>query len=535
MRTNKLLVATLLLLAFVLRWFNAAAISPYWEEVALGYDAYSIATTGRDHHGHPWPLAAFESFGDWKPSLYFYAAAATVKLFGLEVWAVRLPSLLAGVLIVLGVGALVRQLWPKAPASFYYLSLVVATISPWAITMSRAAWESNLATALILWGVVYFLHFVRGQKRRFLLLAVLLLSLSTYAYHAARLAAPLAGVLLVGFYLYTRKGRIDWRAALFAAVLAAGLLWPIAHSLTSSVGQQRIAETSIFHDLSVIERSNELRVRYQDQWWGYLISHRYLLFAVEIAGNVLDHFRLDYLFVSGDRNPRHSIQQVGQLYYLDGLLLVIGLCFLWRQRRRLLLWLLALWLVLLLPAALTTFTPHALRSLAALPIYLLLISVGAWQLLEWGRTKKALLLVVAGLYLAQFAYFYYHLQLTYPLAARHEWQYGYEEMVAQVAAVENQYQSIYITREQGRPAMYYFFYRQIDPRLVQAANATVSKDQGEFLEFKQLQFIDRAEQIERGRDHLLVAPPAFVAQQLDPNNYQLLSCTDQQVWCLYAQ
>jgi len=189
----------------------------------------------------------------------------------------------------------------------------------------------------------------------------------------------------------------------------------------------------------------------------------------------------------------------------------------------------------LLPAALTAFTPHALRSLAALPVYLLLISVGAWRLLEWGRTKKALLLVVAGLYFAQFAYFYYHLQLTYPLAARHEWQYGYEEMVAQLAAVENQYQSIYITREQGRPAMYYFFYRQIEPRLVQAANATASKDQGEFLEFKQLQFIDRAEQIDRGGAHLLVASPTFVAQQLDPNDYQLLSCTDQQVWCLYAQ
>ena len=36
--------------------------------------------------------------------------------------------------------------------------------------------------------------------------------------------------------------------------------------------------------------------------------------------------------------------------------------------------------------------------------------------------------------------------------------------------------------------MYYWFYTQTDPREVQAANDTVEKDQGEFLEFNNLKF-----------------------------------------------
>src|SRR3990172_3286399 len=83
--------------------------SPYWEEVALGYDAYSILLTGKDHHGNPWPIVAFESFGDWKPSGYFYALIPFIKVFGLSVFSVRLLSVLAGVGTIVGIGVLMRQ------------------------------------------------------------------------------------------------------------------------------------------------------------------------------------------------------------------------------------------------------------------------------------------------------------------------------------------------------------------------------------------------------------------------------------------
>ena len=83
-----------LILAAVLRFYHLDSNppSPYWEEAALGYDAYSILKTGKDFHGHSWPLIAFESFGDYKPSLYFYATVPSVAIFGLNTFAVRFPS-----------------------------------------------------------------------------------------------------------------------------------------------------------------------------------------------------------------------------------------------------------------------------------------------------------------------------------------------------------------------------------------------------------------------------------------------------------
>ena len=103
----------IILLAGTLRFYNLAdnPPAPYWEEAALGYDAYSILKTGKDFHGNNWPLVAFESFGDWKPSLYFYAVVPAVAGFGLNTFAVRFPSAAAGTLTVVLVYFLAKELF----------------------------------------------------------------------------------------------------------------------------------------------------------------------------------------------------------------------------------------------------------------------------------------------------------------------------------------------------------------------------------------------------------------------------------------
>src|SRR5690606_3054297 len=106
-----LLTVLILLVSLFLRVYQINQVPPaiYWEEAALGYDAYSLFKTGQDHHGNSWPILAVESFGDWKPAGYFYAAIPFIGVLGLNETAVRLPSALSGVLIVLGIGVLVKQ------------------------------------------------------------------------------------------------------------------------------------------------------------------------------------------------------------------------------------------------------------------------------------------------------------------------------------------------------------------------------------------------------------------------------------------
>ena len=500
MKKNKfwLLFVLIFILATCLRTFGLTKFPPslYWEEVALGYDAYSIFLTGKDHHGQPWPIVAFESFGDWKPALYFYTIVPFIKLLGLGTWAVRLPSILAGLVIVIETGVLAGLLVKKSNQDkFQLLVMLLTTISPWAIQFSRAGWEVNLATALILSGVVCFLKAmnkkkIARQKLVHLFLAGLLLALSMYAYHAARIIAPLLGLALGVIWLVQKR---SWKYLLVPTGIALILITPLLLSLGSSTTTQRFAETSLFSDSSLIEESNYRKQQAGNTMVSRVIYHRYLIFGKEILLNYLDHFNFDFLFISGDVNPRHSVQFMGTFYHLEVAFILLGIYALFNKKfkyRGLLIWWLA---VGIFPAALTKTTPHALRILPTLPIWMILIGLGIEQFLKIFKKHQRLLAIgITLVYLGEVTMFWRFYSQVYPQLYGSEWQSGYPELINQIEqeSLANPDKTIYVSRQMGRPAMYYWFYTQVDPRDVQAVNDIVEKDQGEFLEFKNIKFIN---------------------------------------------
>src|SRR5688500_14249166 len=114
MKKHIVLLILIILTAGVLRlWqLGATPISPNWDEVALGYDAYSIIQTGRDEYGNLFPVV-LRSFDDYKPALYAYLAIPPIATFGLNAFAVRLPSAIVGILAVLAVYFLVKELFKR--------------------------------------------------------------------------------------------------------------------------------------------------------------------------------------------------------------------------------------------------------------------------------------------------------------------------------------------------------------------------------------------------------------------------------------
>jgi 4-amino-4-deoxy-L-arabinose transferase-like glycosyltransferase len=322
--------------------------SLYWEEVALGYDAYSIAQTGRDHHGQSFPVVAFTSFGDYKPSGYFYAVVPFISLLGMNEWSVRLPSALAGISIVIGVGVLgsylAKKIWKedgKTPQQYaFLLGMLFSTFSPWLLQFSRGGWEVNLATAFLLWSVITALAaFERKVTRKKLLLlatATLLAALSMYVYHATRIIAPL---LIAALFV------MDWTAEqhlrqinvqllkkrllplLLPGILFVLLISPLLLSSKSTTTQQRFAETSIASDGEYVRESNEFRDLAGNSLASKIFAHRYLFLAKHVSQAFFNHFTLDFLVISGDANPRHSTGFTGILLLPDSIWLCIGSLF----------------------------------------------------------------------------------------------------------------------------------------------------------------------------------------------------------------
>ncbi|NCN45656.1 MAG: hypothetical protein COU63_03320 [Candidatus Pacebacteria bacterium CG10_big_fil_rev_8_21_14_0_10_36_11] len=539
------LIGIITFFAFAIRVFQLekSPPAPYWEEVALGYDAYSILKTGEDHHGNSWPIVAFESFGDWKPSGYFYALLPAIALFDLTVFAVRLPSVLAGTGIVFLIGWLIYQWLNNVNEKKRFLislsGMFLAAISPWLIQFSRAGWEVNLATFLILFGICTGWASVKNLKEKntsfiLILLALISMILSMYAYHAARVIAPVLGLFLGARYflstLKTEHSKIFLKTSILF-VIGLMLLTPLIKSWGSPVLSQRMAETTIFSNITIIEQSNYFIGLHENTWWAKLVYHRYFFYLRTIVEQFLVHFRIDFLFGSGDAIARHSSQYFGLFYPFEIISILVGTWFIiknFSKDKRSFMW---LWLVIgIIPAAISNPVPHALRILPTAPLFIILSTIGLWQTLEWLNELPCLIKQLKNLrpyiftsiiflvYLTSFIAFYRHLLLVYPARFSQEWQGGYEQMIAELNLFKQQNPQlpIYITREQGRPAMYYWFYNKIDPTVVQQENFIVKKDQEEYLEFLNLHFVNSVAEV--------IQTPAIVVAS--PTQWQMIEHKD---------
>lgn len=490
MRKEKLLFTLIILLSFFLRFYNLSSNPPalYWDEASLGYNAYSIANYGIDEHGEHYPLVRFIAFGDYKPPGYIYVAALAIKLFGLSEFSIRLPSAFAGVALVAITYYLSRLLFTSNKTAL--LSSLTMAVSPWSIQLSRGAFEANLAAFLSAAGVYFFLYGVVKSKPFFIPTALLFLVASFYTFNANRIIAPLLIILLSLFFAVNlwRMKKLVTVSYLFALLLVV----PSIPFLLSPQGKLRYKEVSIFNDLAIIKKANERIAREDGAWWARVIHNRRVLYAKEYLKHFVDHFNPRYLFISGDVNPRLSVQAVGELYLYELPFLVIGFFTLVKKKKFIFL-LLVLWLTIaLVPAATARETPHALRTASLMPVYQIIIGYGGYTLCQALRRKAntkhllwqngsdkenrstilrinkrkyyGVLFIILSIIAGSWFYYLHYYFIHYPKDWAGEWQDGYKEMVAEVATLAPFYDKVVVSTYRGRPYIYFLLYQKISPK-----------------------------------------------------------------------
>lgn len=466
---NKIVLAVIVFLAFLLRVYRLGEVPPalYWDEASLGYNAYSIATTLHDEHGNFLPISSFPAFGDYKPPGYVYVDALAIKLFGLSEFSIRLPSALAGTLLVLVTYFLTSELLAKRKKVALLATLFVA-VSPWTIQMSRGAFEANLATLFSATGVLFFLRALRQKSTIAYCLSATFFAASLYTFNSHRVAVPL--FLTALSFIFIRPLLANWKKSLIFYLLFIVLLVPLVPHLLSTEGKLRFNEVTWLNDLSLVEKSNQLITANDNAWWAKIIYNRRVFYSREFLAHYADHFRGNFLFTTGDINPRLSIQTIGEFYLVDSVFLILGLLFLPRFRSK------ATWVILsaillgIIPAALARETPHDLRILPVLPFPQIMIAVG----LGWIYRKKLALVIlfVYVFFLLGYLYSYY---LDYPAKYSSDWQYGYRQAVEYVSQVQDKYDHINVTGRLGRAYIYFLLYNQYPPEKYWQ-NRTAEKD-----------------------------------------------------------
>ena len=478
-----ILLILIVFIAAILRFYQISINPPSmsWDEVAYGYNAYSLGIDGKDEFGRFLPHDYLESFGDFKPPMYAYLDILPIKMFGLNIFATRFPSAFFGTFTVLATFFLAQKLFKgfskkeeytlwQIPKSIFIglLASFFLAISPWHIMLSRAGWEANVATFFLVVGIWIFLKAVTDNMWYLSVAAVAFIA-AVYTFNTSRVFGPM--IIIALSLIFWQRLWSHKKQTLFAAVVGLLLLLPTLSHLLSPQAKLRFQEVNIFSDVSVVQMSNREIQNDRNSLWSKVIHNRRVLYSFDFLKHYFDNLSFNFLFIQGDGNPKFSVQDMGQMYLWDLPFFITGILFLFRKKEGF--WfVIPIWLLLgIVPAATARETPQALRIETTLPTFQILIAYGAYMLLEsewYGRLKKsfkpAFLGILMLLLLGNVVYFTHDLLIHYPLKTSGTWLYGYEQSIAYVKKVENNYKEIDMTQELGRPYIYYVFYLKTSPQ-----------------------------------------------------------------------
>lgn len=501
-------IVILFIIAGILRFWNLTNVPPSasLDEVSIGYNAYSILLTGKDEYGYNFPIL-LRAYDDWRPAIYVYLVIPFIKLLGLNIVAVRLPSVILSTLTVITTYFLVKKLFGahgltqikriNTKLLALFASFLLA-ISPWHIYISRLGHEVNVGLSFVVFATTLFIYAVKEKSKRWMLiLSSVFFALSFYTYQSQKIFVPL---VLICLFMVFRKNIFAIKRQLFFS-LALGLLLVIPITLATMDPQAliRFKGTSAFNNGNKIYQENALKVlsyKNEGNILGQIIYNRRLVPVKIFISNYFLHFNPKFIFLNNGLED-FKVPDFGQLYVWEFPFLVTGVIYLFiaNFEKKIKVVILTWFFSAFVAPSLTTGAPHAMRAYNVLPIPQVFVALGIiWAARYFKKTWKYLesifyfcLFSIIALYSI---YFYRQYFFAFPKLLSSSFQYPLAHAIPFVLANEKSYAKIVFSNKGSLYQSYMFllFYKKYDPFLYQAQGGTKSGGFAESHKFGKYEF-----------------------------------------------
>jgi 4-amino-4-deoxy-L-arabinose transferase-like glycosyltransferase len=406
----------------------------FCDEASIGYNAYSLLTTGKDEFGKNWPLF-YQAFGEFKNPVMLYSTIPFVGIFGLNEFAVRFPSLIYGLLTIIAVYFLGKEI---ASRKLGLISGVILAITPWHYHFSRINFEGLMPFVFFTTlGTYFWIRFWKNSSKIIILiLSIIFFSFALYSYFPARIFIPLYAICLVFLQIKTlvKNLKIVLVVGLFSLILA----FPLINHMISGEGFSRL---------------NQMKIDYSPK---------------RIATLYLNHFSLDYLFIKGDIDfpgefiTRHSIRGFGQLQLITLPLSFFGIVYLVKKRFKGNLMILPVWFLLYPISTIFSDTsiPIATRSIIGEIPFVILAALGYVFITELKHCVKIVGFILFPIFIFSFLTMYYSYQNKYVLYSSDYWgfQSGAKEIMKYFIQNRFKYDELYLSGDFNSPPIFLKFY-----------------------------------------------------------------------------
>jgi len=467
----------ILLFALFLRLFRLSESPPRLthDEMSIGYNAFSIIKTGKDEWGKILPLD-FEAFGDHKLPGYIYALAPFLAFFQLSSFVVKIPSILAGVAVVIGIFLIIKNLTKNDSLSLF--GALLMAISPWSIQISRMALETHLALLFFIFGLYYLLtmfDFKKNNTKNFIfnnyrvILSAILLGLTSYFYVAYRLITFL---LIIILFILSLKYELNRKKILIFCLFFLIIVSPIMQQIFGKSGSARFNQISMFSDeginSTILEQHNFCFLS-QPKFLPKvcrLIYNKPFLYVETFTKNYLTFIFPSFLFINGDKLEYLNNPGFGEFYLFLAPFYLIGV-YEWFKKTGYKANLIKIcFLISPIPSALAGY-PQIVRGSALLPFIILFISFGIFEVFSLIKNryfKIMFYLLIIFLLLISFIRFYVSYTYIYPGKYETAFYPLSDKLVAFLDNQESNYDMIYFDKNSFPDAhILISFYQKIDP------------------------------------------------------------------------
>lgn len=371
-----LVFALIIITAFVFRFQHIQSIPPglYHDEAMNGNNALVAYQTG--------DYKIFYTDNNGRGGLFINLIALGFKIFGQDIWSIRVIPAIIGFLTVIGLYLLTRQLlnWQIASIASFYLA-----VSFWHVNFSRIAFAGIMVPFLMVFGFYFLWKGLKNLNIWNYILSGLFFGLGIHTYIAFRFVPFIVALVLAVYwwrikkdynhnqYIHMRNQLIKGFAMLFLISFFTAL--PILIYFYQ-------------HPADFFGRANQVSIFNAENPLKEFIK----ALAITLAS---------FNFV-GDFNWRHNFSGSPLLLWPVGVFFVIGLiksfikCWKkWKEHKHfstLHTLTLSWFFIMLLPSVLTNEgIPHALRSIGVIPIVMIFAAEGTWWLFEtikhWYRNR----------------------------------------------------------------------------------------------------------------------------------------------------
>ena len=396
-----LLLLIILAIAAFFRLWQLGSIPPgFYPDVAInGNDALNSLKTG--------DFKVFYPDNNGREGLFMWLIAASFSIFGVSVFAIKIVAAIIGILTVLGLYLLTKELFSSCHESgargIALLASFFLSVSFWHTNFSRIGFRAILLPFILVFSFYFLFRALRtpllrpasapasageqgfgGQEKIWsFILAGVFFGLGFYTYTSFRMAVLILPFIFIPYWFIYKKQSLQKLFLIHTSYFLI-LTFLVALPLGIYFLQNPQDFISRATPVSIFAAENPLK---------------------EFGKSLILHLGMFNFY--GDPNWRHNFSGFPMLFLPIGILFLIGLAFSIKEsissikHKNFLIhnsyfMLLGWFFIMLLPGILTfEGIPHSLRVIGALPVVFIFAGLGAWKTFEflnsWSDRKKLLI------------------------------------------------------------------------------------------------------------------------------------------------